>query len=77
MASSDDYNRELDILLQTTKDKAAWAHHLQSKDFVNELQRRRKAVGWKWSEFYEAFTNDPAATIAELERREQRPRSRD
>ena len=76
MTSSDDYLRQFDTMVQTTKDKAEWAAHLQSKEFVDDVDRRRKAVGWKWSDFYKAITTDSAAAMAELERREQQRKQR-
>jgi hypothetical protein len=56
----DDYNREWERLQQETKDKSEFEHHLKSKEFIAVFERRRKAVGYHGSEFYDQFTKDPA-----------------
>ena len=69
---ADNYRREWERLEQETKNKSEYARHLKSKEFMAELERRRKAVGYKWSEFYDQFMKDPSAAIAEIEARERR-----
>ncbi len=72
MASSDEYSRDLERVIKDTEDRAEWARDKSAQDAVKDFEQRRKAIGWKYSEFYDAFIKDPRGTINELERREQR-----
>jgi hypothetical protein len=69
---SSDYDREFARLQQETQDKADYARQLKSKEFMADLEHRRKNVGWKWSELYDQFMKDPASAIAEIGKREKR-----
>ena len=76
MGSAEDYNRERARLLAEAQGKADFANEVKSKEFMAKIETRRKAVGYKFSEFYDLFMKDPTAAIGEIEKRERRASKR-
>jgi hypothetical protein len=66
MASADEYNRDLERVLQEAQHGADWAREQSAKA---DLQRRQRSVGWKWSEFYKACTTPQAPVTQRIVRR--------